>query len=351
MRIKIGIIGFSKTLENFVSHIFENIDYIKFKHQFSIHITFYYNGINHMINEKGLKPDEVLEAIRGSLTTEEDDITFVREINNLPSRIKESKARIVIVSLPQLLKKQNYKLLKKLLENKIDIITTNKNEVVENIDELEDIAEYNNLFFSYIPALNLITPIGDLLENISSSFEIHGFEGIFNRFTNIIISEMIKNKSSVKEEVEFLKEIFPEHKELISEDLNGYDSACTAFLLARKYMTGNIKFEDIKIMGIENLNYEKIKKVVESGNSVKLLGKASYEDEILKIRVTPSIISKEHNFYNINDMSEAINIFSDFPTNTFFVAKGSDNIERDVALSIYRELIKYSIYTLKKFEH
>ncbi len=349
MRIKIGIIGFAKYLETLISHIFENINYIKYKHSFSVQITFYYNGINYFINDKGLSPDEILETIGEASISDESDITFVREIKNVPERIKDSKANLIILCLPEILGKQNYKYIKTLLSNNINVITTLKNGIIENIDELEDISNFNNLFFSYLPALNLTTPMGDFMESISSHFEIHGFEGILNRFSNIIISEMIKNKSSVMEEFEFLKEVYPNYEVLISEDLDGYSTASTAFLLARKYMTNKINFNDVKIMGIRKLNFEKIKKIVEEGNSVKFLGKASYEDEKLKIRVTPSIISREHNFYEINDMSEAMLIFSDFPTSTLFTSKGTDNFEKDIAYSIFREIIKFGINSTKKY--
>ncbi len=343
MRVKIGIIGFSKSIETLISHIFENINYIKYKHSFSIQITFYFNGLNYFINDKGLSPDELLETMSEASMSDEEDITFIREINNLAERIKESKAQIIVLSLPKFLKKQNYKYIKTLLSNNINVITTVKDGIAENIDELEDISNFNNLFFSFLPALNIITPLGDFMEQISSHFEIHGFEGILNRFSNIIISEMIKNKSSVMDEYEFLKEVYPEHEELISEDLDGYSSAVTAFLLAHKYMTNKIDFKDVKIMGIKNLKYEKIKKIIEDGNSVKFLGKAAYEDEKLKIRITPSIISRSHSFYGIDDMSEAMLIFSDFPTYTLFSSKGTDNFEKDMAYSIFREIIKFGI--------
>ena len=137
----------------------------------------------------------------------------------------------------------SYQLVKKALQNKINVITANKALLSKYGNELFHIADTNKVLLLFEAAVAGGLPIVRLLKQSLFLNKINKISGILNGTTNFILSEMEKNNLNFNEVLEKAKKNgFAEAD--ATNDIEGIDAAHKLSLLAGICFGAKISFDN-----------------------------------------------------------------------------------------------------------
>ena len=125
----------------------------------------------------------------------------------------------------------SYQLIKKALNNNINVVTANKALLAHHGNELFQLAEIKNVNILFEAAVAGGIPIINILKNSIFLNQIKNISGILNGTTNFILSEMEKNELSFNEALKIATEKGYAEADP-TNDVEGIDSAYKITLLA-----------------------------------------------------------------------------------------------------------------------
>jgi homoserine dehydrogenase len=177
------------------------------------------------------------------------------------------------------------------LEHGAHAITANKGPIVHAYRELRDLAAARGKKFLFESTVMDGVPIFSLFDQLPT-IHLHGFHGILNSTTNVILSEMEKGLT--------LDAALKKAQDLgiaetdASHDIDGWDAAVKTAALITVLMGSDenavpIRMEEIEREGIRDLTSEGVRNARRDGWPYKLVCRAKREGDGAHARVTASV--------------------------------------------------------------
>ncbi len=213
-----------------------------------------------------------------------------------------------------------FKLIKKLLKQKKNVVTANKALLAYHRYELEKLA--SNLAFGYEASVAGGIPIIKVLKEGLSANHILNIKGILNGTSNYILSNMSQKGRDFKEVLKEAKELgYAEADPTF--DIDGVDAAHKLLILASIAYGIKAKPEDILIQGISELSSEDMYFAREFDLSIKLLGIAKAKDSKVELRVHPTLLSKNEMIAKVDGVMNAVSIRGDMLGESLYYGAGA----------------------------
>ncbi len=231
---------------------------------------------------------------------------FTKDFNEI---LNDDEISIVVETMGGL--NPVYEFVKKLLEKKKNVVTSNKELVCEKGLELLKIAKDNDVSFLFEASVGGGMPVVFPLQFYSVANGVRKIEGILNGTTNFILTKMSEEELSFEEALKLAQKLGYAEKDP-SDDINGIDSARKICILAELADLKYIPFEKVTVRGIKGVNLIDILygKSVEMVLKLIATVKISYTF-IENIEVYPCFLERTHRLYQINGVLNGVVINND----------------------------------------
>ncbi|HKM09839.1 MAG TPA: homoserine dehydrogenase [Candidatus Methanomethylophilaceae archaeon] len=174
------------------------------------------------------------------------------------------------------------------LENKKDVITTNKGPLAIKFGELISLAKKNKCKLKFEGTVAGAMPIINLCHDNLTGEKISSIRGILNGTCNYILSKMDNGQpfdQALKEAQQLgYAETDP------SGDVEGFDSACKVVILANSVFKRNVTLSDVSITGITGITEEAIALAKSRNMVIRLIGDVGEKS----LEVAPRLIPRSH---------------------------------------------------------
>ena len=216
-----------------------------------------------------------------------------------------------------------YEYTKKLLENGISVVTSNKELVATKGVELLEIAKQNNVKYLFEASVGGGIPIIHPLLQCLEANNIETILGIMNGTTNYILTQMIEKNIDFNTALKDAQRLgYAEANP--DADVKGYDTCRKISILASLAFGEYVNPDSVSVKGIESLTLEEVREAEIQGYVVKLIGYANRKSEAeLEVFVAPCAISKKSPLSNVSDVYNAIFVSGDMVGTTMFYGKGA----------------------------
>jgi homoserine dehydrogenase len=337
--VRIGIVGFGKVIQAFLELLPEKQEYLMTRHHLDLKVVAICDSTEYMLNYEGFDPEELL-AMKLSKKASGDSMAGspASEIQFLIDSYVQTDVNTVVEALPPRRDSGEPALsyLLGFLAKKVAGVPVDKSPLVFGYPQLLATARKSKVALKFSGATAAALPTTDTAAFGLAGADLYGFEGILNGTTNFLLTEMIKNRSSVVDELELAVEMKICEPDP-SFDIDGWDTAFKTLILTKAFLDPYQDLRDVEVQGVRGLTYADLESVLASGNTVKLLGKASYEDERLRLRVTPSIITPDHPFFFVDGTGKAITFYTDTLGKLTMIG-GASGL-RETAATILKDII------------
>ncbi|MDE3137832.1 MAG: homoserine dehydrogenase [Acidobacteriota bacterium] len=155
------------------------------------------------------------------------------------------------------------------LESGAHAISANKGPVVHAYRDLRDLAREKGRRFLFESTVMDGTPIFSLFPHALPAVTIHGFRGIMNSTTNVVLTEMERgldfDQAVRKAQQIGVAETDP------SDDLDGWDAAVKVTALAIVLMGEPLRLDQVERVGIRHISPEEVRAARAEGMRYKLV--------------------------------------------------------------------------------
>lgn len=296
--VKIGIIGFGTVGSGVAACILKNGDVIA--------------------KRSGIKP--ILAKIADIDIETDRGVDIPKEILTTDARqlIKEVDVVVELVGGTTIAKD----FILEALEQGKPVVTANKALLAEKGQELFAAAEKSEADIYYEASVAGGIPIIKALREGLVGNRINKIYGIMNGTCNYILTRM------ERENVDFEPVLIDAQKLGYAEaepslDIDGYDTAHKAAILASLAYGEWFGMEPIHVQGIRDISLEDLKYADELGYRIKLLAIIKQMDGDVQIRVHPTLIPKNTLLANISDVFNGVMVNGDTVGDSLFYGRGA----------------------------
>lgn len=198
----------------------------------------------------------------------------------------------------------SYEYIKRALENKINVVTANKDMLAEYGDKLVKISKDNKVSLRFEASVGGVIPVLKPLTESLEGNDIESVYAILNGTTNFILSKMYDEGLPYEEVLKEAQDLgFAEANP--EADVEGYDAARKLSILSTLAYHRRVYWKDFYLEGISNIDMKDIDYAKKMGCKIKLVGQSRKNDKTVSGFVRPvlvdnnSLLSKIDNEYNI----------------------------------------------------
>ena len=226
--------------------------------------------------------------------------------------------------------------IKRALENKINVVTSNKGPIMLQYKNLKRLAIENNV------ALGIGCTTGGALPTINGGIldmagaEIKTIEGILNGTTNFILKDMEDNGTTYLESLKKAQTVGIAETNP-SLDVEGWDTASKLLILTNVLMDWDLTLDDIEVQGITNITPEHIYKAKSENKKYKLIGRTTNKNGIITSSVKLEKLSPDNSLYIVDGKNKAVRYTSD-TLGDLTIIGGASGVS-PAAASILRDII------------
>jgi homoserine dehydrogenase len=189
-------------------------------------------------------------------------------------------------------------------------ISANKGPVVHAHKELTRLARSQGVRFFHESAMMDGAPVFSLFRETLPAIELHGFRGVLNSTTNVIL-ECVEAGMSFDDAVREAQRMGVAETDP-TDDIEGVDAAVKVVGLVNVLMDGNIKLSDVARTGIREITANQLRTARENGEAVKLVAKARRTgDGSISASVAPESLKPQDPLYSVRGASLAIGFETD----------------------------------------
>jgi homoserine dehydrogenase len=211
------------------------------------------------------------------------------------------------------------------------VITTNKGPLALAFPALLELAAHNGVHLLFSGTVGGGTPILEFGKRCLSTDRILGIRGILNGTTNFILGEMESTGISFEEALGKAQRLgYAEADPTL--DVEGWDTACKAVIMANWLMGREVTLRDVHIEGITKITEELLSSAAKEGRSVKLLG--TVEEAV---SVMPTSVDKKDPLC-VHGTLNAVKFVSESAGDEIIVGRGAGGPE--TASAILRDLLE-----------
>jgi homoserine dehydrogenase len=173
------------------------------------------------------------------------------------------------------------------LQHGAHAITANKGPIVHAYRELRDLAASKNKRFLFESTVMDGVPIFSFFDQLPA-IHLHGFHGILNSTTNVILTEM-ENGLSFEDSLKKAQALGIAETDA-THDIDGWDAAVKTAALITVLMDVPIRLEEINREGIRSLSGEAVRSAKKEGRPYKLICRANKTERGIEATVRPEQI-------------------------------------------------------------
>ncbi|MCC0631151.1 MULTISPECIES: homoserine dehydrogenase [Clostridioides] len=226
--------------------------------------------------------------------------------------------------------------IKKALNNKIHVVTANKDLLAECGDELAKLASENKVSIKFEASvaggIPVLKPIIESLEGNN----IDSINAILNGTTNFILSKMYDEDLSYDMALKQAQELgFAEANP--ESDVLGYDAARKLSILSTLAYDNRVYWKDVYLEGITDIDEKDIEYAKKLNCKIKLIGQSKYENDKVSAFVRPVLVEKDNILARIDNEFNAVIVNGDSVGEVSFVGKGAGSLATGSA--VYSDVI------------
>ena len=203
------------------------------------------------------------------------------------------------------------------------VVTANKALLAEHGEEIFGAATRKKVPIFYEAAVAGGIPIIESIQEGLVANHIQSIHGIVNGTSNYILSRMTQEGIGFDQALKAAQESGYAEADP-SLDVNGWDAAHKAVILASLAYGFWVPCDQISVEGIEHITGEDIAFAESTGHRIKLLAviKASAGGDV-EVGVHPTLVPKSHVLASVNGVFNAIAVRGDMVGDTLFYGRGA----------------------------
>ena len=213
------------------------------------------------------------------------------------------------------------------------VVTSNKGPIALKYQELNAIAEENNVSLRYEATVCGAIPLIHTIEHGIAGNEIIRLYGVFNGTCNYILTRMADEGLTYQQALLEARELGYAEADP-TYDVQGIDAAIKLVILANTVWGMKKCLDDVDIIGIDRVTTAAIALAEKEEQTIRLIGEIDPTNEI--IRVSPSIIPKSHPLV-VQDTLNAVTIETSLAGEITLIGKGAGS--RETASAILSDLL------------
>ena len=213
-------------------------------------------------------------------------------------------------------------LVEEAIKNNKHVVTANKALIAMHGEELVNLATKHNVNLSYEAAVAGGIPIVKAIREGLVANKIEWIAGILNGTTNYILTEMKENNLTFEVALKQAQELgFAEADPTF--DIEGVDAAHKITILASIAFGIPVNFNAAHIEGISNLAQKDIIYAEELGYKIKLLGITKCNNDLVELRVHPTLIPEKRLVANVDGAMNAVLVKGNMVGLTLYYGAGA----------------------------
>ncbi len=331
MSYKLAFIGFGVVGQGLAALLNEKKVFLKNKFGLEYTVTAVADPVKGCVYQQaGLDLERILELVDkdGDLSKYDKGIKGWDSIKT----ITESNANVIVEVSPTNIENGEPGIthIRKALQAKKHVITTNKGPIALFYRELAELAQKNGVALRFEGTVLSGTPAINLSLDTLTGAHVHEVKGIMNGTTNYILTKMAEGQSydAVLKEAQRLG--YAETKP--DADVKGWDAQAKIVILANVVMGADLKPKDVPTQGITEITVADIEKAKEEGKRYKLVGKAWEEAGTVKAKVSPEVVGTDDFLYHVSGVTNALTFATDVLGKVTIVGPGAGKKETGFSL-------------------
>lgn len=210
------------------------------------------------------------------------------------------------------------------------VITANKGPIALHFAELRRLAAEANLYLGMEGTVMSGTPALRLAWSSLAGCEILEVRGIVNGTTNYILTQMENGMAYADALAEAQRLGYAEADP--TGDVEGYDAAAKAVILAQVVMDARISLDDVDRMGITTLTRDTIEAARASGDRWKLIARVWREGDQVRASVQPTRLPSSHPLAGVSGATNAITYTTDLLGEITLIGPGAGGVATGFAI-------------------
>ena len=206
-----------------------------------------------------------------------------------------------------------------------NVVTSNKELVAEHGTELMEIAKDNDVNYLFEASVGGGIPIIRPLNQCLAANKIEEIYGILNGTTNYILTKMITEGASFADALSEAQRLgYAERNP--EADVEGYDACRKIAILASLASGKYVSWRNVETEGITKISKSDVAFAEKYNSVIKLIGMAKIGDDGIDIRVSPMVISREHQLAGVDGVFNAIMVKGDCVGDVMFYGRGAGKL-------------------------
>jgi homoserine dehydrogenase len=201
------------------------------------------------------------------------------------------------------------------------VVTANKGPIALHFAELRRQAAGANVYLGFEGTVMSGTPALRLGWSDLAGCDILELRGIVNGTTNYILTQMESGMSYAEALAEAQRLGYAEADP--AGDVEGYDAAAKAVILANTIMDARLSLDDVERIGIIGLTRDNIEAAQTAGHRWKLLARVWRDGETIRASVQPTRLSLSHPLAGVSGATNAITFTTDLLGDVTLIGPGA----------------------------
>ncbi|MFC2664284.1 MAG: homoserine dehydrogenase [Scardovia wiggsiae] len=202
------------------------------------------------------------------------------------------------------------------------VVTANKALLALHGDKLSAAAARHDADLYYEAAVAGAVPVVRALRQSLAGDAVKRIFGIVNGTTNYILDEMAVKGVSFDEALRSAQEKGFAEADPVN-DIDGYDSAAKAAIMASLAFHRYVSQNDVNISGIRSITEDDIRDAADKGRVIKLLAAAERSDAGIRAYVRPVLVPGSHQLAGVRGSFNAVWVEAEAAGQLMFYGRGA----------------------------
>lgn len=292
-----------------------------------------------IVNDDGIDLSRALKLVDLGKRLIEYDLPAKRDLTSLEA-IRETSSNVVVEATWTNIETGEPGLthIKEALNLGKHVATTNKGPIALAYRELASLAKAKGVQLKFEGTVMSGTPTFNLKWSCLAAAEVRRVVGILNGTTNFILTEMEKG-SSYDDALRRAQELgYAEADPTL--DVDGWDAAIKAVILANVLMNGDIKLKDVERRGIRGIALREVIDPIKQGYRLKLLVEVRGDGGNIVARVAPTLIPLTDILASVSGVLNALRMETDVLGDVVIIGAGAGR--RPTGYALLNDIIEIS---------
>jgi homoserine dehydrogenase len=210
------------------------------------------------------------------------------------------------------------------------VITTNKGPIALHFTELRRLAQEHGVLLGFEATVMAGTPALRLGWSDLAGCEIQEVRGIVNGTTNFILSAMERGMDYASALAEAQRLGYAETDP--TGDVEGYDAAGKAAILANVLMDAHLTPMDVEREGITGITPDMVAAATAAGERWKLIARVWRDAQIVRAVVRPMRLRTDHPLAGVSGVANALTISTDLLGDVTIIGPGAGGVATGFAI-------------------